>query len=73
MYKTTLKSGSGNAKILVKAKGTNISMPALPLNPTPSLLVQLVKDTASGNECWQSTFTLNGATDNGTVFMDIEP
>ncbi len=51
-----LKSGeAGKAKVLAKAKGGNLVVPALPL--TPPVVVQLLVDDGNGTECWQSTFS----------------
>jgi hypothetical protein len=50
-----MKSGSGKAKIQVKGKGAGLVLP-FPVSDTSNVTVQLVKDPASGPECWQAVF-----------------
>lgn len=58
-----LKSGiAGKTKILVKAKGSDVDLPALPLDLSSPILVQL---QAATGQCWQSehpSATTNTAT-----------
>ncbi len=53
--KVGLKEGTGSAKILVKAKGANLTVPAIPISPTTNVQLQLVR--SGGTQCWESTFT----------------
>lgn len=51
-----LTSGvAGRAKVLVKAKGASLVLPALPL--TSPVVVQLLIDDGLTTECWQTTYT----------------
>jgi hypothetical protein len=51
-----LKSGiAGKPKVLVKAGGTQLALPALPL--TIPVVVQLLIDDGVTIECWQTTFS----------------
>ena len=55
--KIGLKAGvAGMARILVKGKGSNLPLPALPLSLP--MTIQLVVDDGAGTlECWETTFT----------------
>lgn len=48
-----LRAGSGTAKIQVKARGGNLTVPSLPLVQNPNVTVQLT----NGTHCWESTFS----------------
>jgi hypothetical protein len=55
-----LKSGGdGKGKLLLKAKGENLTLPVLPLGLT--LLVQLHAETG---ECWEATYSQAGVKNN---------
>lgn len=58
-----LKSGgAGKGKIQVKGKGTQLTLPNLPLQQNPSVVAQL--RTSSG-KCWGATFTAPGVNVDG--------
>ncbi len=63
-----LKAGSP-AKLLVKGKGANLTLP-LPLAASTTILVQFVEDAASGGRCWQSSFDAADAINSGALFKD---
>jgi len=71
IFKVVPQESTGKAKVLVKAKGANLTVPALPLSPTTAVKVQLVKD--SGPECWESTFPQPAKADDGKLYKDQEP
>ena len=62
--KIILKAGSdGGAKVVLKGKGENLSMPAMPVG-TP-VRVQL----SGGSTCWEATYSAPGVRKNdGTLF-----
>ncbi len=65
-----LKSGAaGKAKILVKAQGTGIGLPALPLQQQPRVIVQLKNDHAAG-ECWEAQFSGPAKKNDNGQFKD---
>jgi glucose/arabinose dehydrogenase len=69
VFKTLLKAGSaGKSKVLVKAKGANLDLSALPLNLTADLTVQLIRNDAP--ECLEAIFPMPSAvtSDDGTQF-----
>lgn len=67
--KLQLKSGTGNAKILVKARGANL-LPPVPITQMTAVRVQLVRTDDS--ECWESLF-VPAPTKNGPFnFKDKE-
>ncbi|HWP65316.1 MAG TPA: hypothetical protein VNO26_05330 [Candidatus Limnocylindria bacterium] len=60
--KLVLKAGGdGSAAITLKAKGSNIPMPSLPLGSVLRLQVQ------GNGECWEATFSPGGVTQNNTL------
>jgi hypothetical protein len=62
-----LKSGElGKAKALVKAKGVNLDLPALPL--VGPVVVQLIADDELTPQCWQSTFSNPPKKNDATQF-----
>jgi hypothetical protein len=68
-----LREGTtGSGIVMVKGKGSNLALPVLPLSST-EVKVQLVKDAASGPQCWESTFTAPPVKDDGTQFSDKMP
>ena len=69
VFKTLLKAGTdGKSKLLVKAKGMNLDLSALPLNPAADLTVQLIRN--DGPACWQAVFPVPSAVtaDDATQF-----
>jgi hypothetical protein len=62
-----------NSYTMVKGKGANLTLPALPLNPAAGVTVQLVKDPGSGPQCWQADFAAPATTDTATQFKDKTP
>ena len=73
LFKAIVKEGSGRAKILIKAKGVNLTVPAPPLDSTTNVVMQMVKGGDSGTECWESTFTAPYIKDEASVFKDKTP
>jgi len=68
LQKVKIKSGSGTkAQILVKGKGANLSMPALP--PTFPLVAQLAN--RDGGQCWQTTFATAKKADTTKVVAKL--
>jgi hypothetical protein len=62
-----LVSGSaGKARVIVRAVGGDLAMPALPL--TPPVVVQLLVDDGVTSECWQSTFSEAPKVNTSTKF-----
>jgi glucose/arabinose dehydrogenase len=54
-FKVLLKGGdAGKSKLLLKAKGANLDLDALPLNEATQLRLQLVRNDSSA--CWEATF-----------------
>ena len=68
VFKALLKAGSaGKSKILVKAKGTNLDLSALPLGVTAPLTVQLLRNDDPG--CWEAVFPTSAVdADDATLF-----
>lgn len=64
-----LKSRKGVARLLVKGGGGNLLTP-LPLTDQLAVRVQLIKDSGSGSECWESSFDALGATNTAEQFKD---
>jgi len=64
-FKASLKGGAaGKSKLLVKAKGANLDLTALPLNVASQLTVQLLRGDDPG--CWESVFPAASiSTDDG--------
>ena len=55
VFKTLLKGGAADkSKLLVKGRGANLDLSAMPLNPSTQVLVQLIRNDAP--ECWAATF-----------------
>jgi cysteine-rich repeat protein len=70
MSKALIKYGDqGRAKVIVKAKGSNLTLPALPRG-SAALRLQLRKN--SGPACWESTFTPPFEVDGPTQLKDSE-
>jgi hypothetical protein len=67
-----LKSGTGNAKIIVKAKGANLLVPGLPYGVS-DLKIQLVRNFGGSSvRCWEADF--GAPLDDGTtLFKDKTP
>jgi hypothetical protein len=68
IQKIKLKNGAGNAKLLVKGAGTNLSDPAMPL--TQPVLVQVQSSLGS---CWGHQFTSPEIENSADAFKDKEP
>jgi cysteine-rich repeat protein len=70
--KVLLKSGSGKAKILVKAKGSGVVTPDTdPIyTQAPSVTVQLV---GSNGSCWQAVYPGGATVSTGEQFKDKMP
>jgi hypothetical protein len=73
VFKVLLKEGAGNAKILMNGKGSSVTLPVLPLDQATEVKVQLVKDAASGPECWESSFAPDAITNDYGQFKDKTP
>jgi len=73
IFKVILKSGTGNAKILVKGKGANLAPPAVPLADLTAVTVQLVKTAAGGGECWEAVFSAPAVQNAAPLFKDGMP
>jgi Trypsin/Bacterial pre-peptidase C-terminal domain len=50
-----LRAGTGNAKVQVKGKGADLSMPSLPFDQDTAVTVQVT----NGAQCWEATFSSN--------------
>jgi hypothetical protein len=57
-----LKPGPGTAKVIAKGRGTNLTLPALPL--TTPFTVQL---QGSHGECWEHVYNTAGVVKNDTL------
>jgi len=58
-------SAGGKSKLLVKARGANLDLGAMPLNLAAPLTVQLIR--SDGPDCWEAVFPLSAiSTDDGT-------
>lgn len=68
-----LREGEGNAKIAVKGKGANLSLPTLPLSQAAEVRVQLVIDPGTGPVCWESTFAPPAIENDTMQFKDKTP
>lgn len=73
VFKALVKPGDGSARIQLKARGADTLLPALPFTPVGDLLVQLVKDSDSGPECWETTFASGDTTSTVTQFKATLP
>lgn len=67
-----LGTGSGSAAIAFQAKGAALQ-PPIPIAANSTVTVQLVKDAASGPECWESVFTAPAIRSDGGRFADRLP
>jgi cysteine-rich repeat protein len=63
-----LKSGTGNASLLVKARRDHFPSPGLPLDQDPSVTVQLRQ---SGGTCWEATYAAPATRNDATQFRDM--
>ncbi len=64
----TARSGAGGrARIVVKAKGDRLTMPALPLAQSPRVVVQLVATTGA---CWESVHSAPATRNDAIQFRD---
>jgi cysteine-rich repeat protein len=75
VYQLLLKSGTGNAKLLWKARGAKLSLPgpAGPqryFNQTSSVSLQIVNE--ADGACWQADFP-NARTNSATQFKAVTP
>ena len=58
----TLKEGAaGRASITIKGKGIDLPLPALPLDQSPSVRVQLVNE----NACWEARYGTSQTNQSG--------
>lgn len=73
IFKVLLKEGTAKAKILIKGKGSKLTVPSIPLNASTGVTVQLRKDIGSGSECWESVFVPPYKKDGAPLFKDKEP
>ena len=65
--KIVLRGGdAGKSKILVKAKGANLPLPALPLDEATGVTVQMIR--SDGSQCWQAVFPAPARKNTGTLF-----
>ncbi len=65
-----LKSGiAGKAKIIVKAQGTNLNLPALPLDQNQTVIAQ-VKHNFGAGDCWEARFSSPPKKNNASQFKD---
>ncbi|HEY0300968.1 MAG TPA: hypothetical protein VGC36_06535, partial [Rhizomicrobium sp.] len=72
-FKALLKGGdAGKSKELVKAKGINLDLSALPLGVTTTLTAQLLRSDDSA--CWEAVYPLANVTvDSATQFKAKAP
>jgi DNA/RNA endonuclease YhcR with UshA esterase domain len=68
-----LNPGTDNASIVVNGQGVNLDVPTVPLDPSSSVKIQLVKNPGSGPECWEGTFSAPFKKDKAPMFNDREP
>ncbi|MBY0275122.1 CehA/McbA family metallohydrolase [Candidatus Binatia bacterium] len=68
-----LNPGTDKASIVVNGQGVNLDVPSIPLAPSSSVTVQLVKNPGSGPECWEATFVPPFKKDKAPQFNDREP
>jgi glucose/arabinose dehydrogenase len=55
VFKALLKGGDpGKSKLLVKAKGSNLDLTAMPFNESMQVTSQLIRNDAAG--CWEAVF-----------------
>lgn len=59
--------GAGKAKIVVKGKGGNLALPALPLKQNQRVVVQLQNSIGA---CWEADYSARATTNNGKKFND---
>ena len=73
IFKALLKGGAaGKSKLLVKGKGVNLDLSALPLNATTQVLVQLVRNDDAA--CWEAVFPIGSiSADDATLFKAKTP
>ena len=64
---TLIAGPDGRAQIRLKAMGTNLDLPALPLDDAPAITVQL---TNARGVCWEAEFTAPAAANDATQFRD---
>jgi len=68
IYQAALKAGAeGQASVKVKAKGTHLAMPTLPLAQDTTITVQLV---SSDGICWASAYDAPATRNDGVQFKD---
>lgn len=69
-----MKAGAGNAKIIVKGKGSGLSLP-FPITDATAVTVQLVKNPGSGPECWELKLPAPAKANDTTkeLFLDKIP
>jgi hypothetical protein len=71
VLRISLKRGArGDAKIVVRAKGEALALPALPFTPYVALRTQLLN---SDGECWEAGYTAPAARNTATEFKESSP
>ena len=66
----TLKSGtSGKAKIVLRGKGPNLNVPALPLMQDQTVIAQ-IKNNINAGECWEARFSGPSKANEAAKFKD---
>ena len=65
-----LKSGTtGRAKLIVRGKGPDLGIPALPLGQDQTVIVQ-IKNNINAGECWEARFTDPARINDAEKFKD---
>ena len=70
--KLSMKEGLEAAKIGLSAKGENLSLPTGMVQST-AVVVQLVKNSGAGPECWEASYLPPAGVNEGGVFSDKLP
>lgn len=70
--KLELREGSGDAKISLRASGAGLAAPPLPSVPGSIVTVQLVKDGASGPDCWEGAYRSDTSKQTESKFLAKE-
>jgi hypothetical protein len=62
---------SGKAKLLLKGRGSNLPLPALPLDDSSGVTVQLLRDDVN-SPCWQAFFPSSIANETDAFKAKVE-
>jgi len=63
IYKALLKDGAGNARILVKGRGTSLGASLGLPYAAGGVVTQFVKTDAAGTQCWEAAFAAESIND----------